>query len=234
MGRTGSLKALCFIYPSGGFIVKQWLTALVLIAAASILSDGICQSNTTQTDSEKEVRALLAKFQEYYTSRNASLIDEAMKLFETENPHIIGTAAVGRSGVEWCVGADAVRSLLLGDWKGWGDVRYDVDKASISTRSDVAWIATTATVTMVLTADQRCEWALQNAQGALTAKDKTARDKLIQILEFGNEIELGLTLPDKFVWPLRFTAVAVRKEGQWRFSQMHFSFPITRLPQVRQ
>jgi hypothetical protein len=156
-----------------------------------------------------------------------------MKLFERGNPEIVGT-----EDDEWFVGTNAgtkaVRNLLLGDWKDWGDVRYDIKKASISTQGDVAWIATKATVTMVLTVDQRCEWALQNAKEALAAKDKTDRDKLIQILQLGNEIGLELALPDKFVWPLRFTAVAVRKEGQWRFTQMHFSFPTTGWPQVRQ
>jgi hypothetical protein len=35
------------------------------------------------------------------------------------------------------------------------------------------------------------------------------------------------------VWPIRFTAVAVKSKGRWRFHQMQFSHPTTRFPDVR-
>jgi hypothetical protein len=49
----------------------------------------------------------------------------------------------------------------------------------------------------------------------------------------GADIVLGLPLSETFVWPFRFTAVAVREAGRWRFQQMQFSFATTHAPDVR-
>jgi hypothetical protein len=38
---------------------------------------------------------------------------------------------------------------------------------------------------------------------------------------------------EKFVWPLRFTAVLVQRNGRWLFHQMHFSYPTTSFPDER-
>jgi hypothetical protein len=38
---------------------------------------------------------------------------------------------------------------------------------------------------------------------------------------------------EKFIWPLRFTAVVVQTPDGWKFSQMNFSFPTIYFPDVR-
>jgi hypothetical protein len=39
-----------------------------------------------------------------------------------------------------------VETFIGNDWRYWGDVRLDVDKAMISADQDVAWVTTTETV----------------------------------------------------------------------------------------
>jgi hypothetical protein len=40
-------------------------------------------------------------------------------------------------------------------------------------------------------------------------------------------------MPETYIWPFRFTAVAVNTDGQWRFHQMQFSFATTEAPDER-
>ena len=47
----------------------------------------------------------------------------------------------------------SARKLVVGDWKGWGDLRLDLDAMSVHSRGDVGWIAATATVTETIGAE---------------------------------------------------------------------------------
>jgi len=64
-----------------------------------------------------------------------------------EDVCIIGTAAVHPGGYEWCTGIEEVKKLISDDWKIWGDLRVDIDNASISINENTAWVALKGTVT---------------------------------------------------------------------------------------
>ncbi len=180
------------------------------------------------------VKDLLKKFQEGYARRDLSGLDEFMELFiPGDELEIVGTNAVEMGKEEWCLGRTAVRELVAGDWEYWGDVVYDLENAHISIKGDAAWIATTGTVTDRIPLEQRYNGFLEYTRAVLDKEETNAQAKVLDILQLGNNILAGLPLSDLYVWPFRFTAVAVRENGRWMFHQLHFSFATTRAPDVR-
>jgi hypothetical protein len=182
----------------------------------------------------EQVRTLLRNFQEGYTRRDPAHLDAFMELFtEGSDLEIIGTNAVEPGADEWCLGREAARRLVAGDWEHWGDVVYDVEGARIFVRGDVAWLATAGTVNDTIPLEDRYTGYLAYVRSVLEDSDHDTRGKMLDIVGLGNDILIGLPLSETFTWPFRFTALAVREHGDWRFHQMQFSFATTRAPDVR-
>lgn len=183
---------------------------------------------------DSEVRALLQKFQDGYSSRDLAQVEAFMDLFVAgEELEVIGTGAVKPPEGEWCQGRVAVRRLVASDWEYWGDVAFDVGGAHISVKGDVAWLATTGTVTDTIPAEQRYNGYLKYVAGVLADEKRDEKGKTLEIVSLGSDIVEALPMGEIFVWPFRFTAVAVKEGGTWRFHQMQFSFATTRAPDVR-
>jgi hypothetical protein len=181
-----------------------------------------------------KVRILLSRFQEGYSNRDQSHLDEFMELFiDGDELEVIGTNAVDLSGEEWCQGKEAVRALVGGDWEHWGDVRFDMEGAHIHVRGEVAWIATTGTVKDTISTKDRYAGFLDYVEGVLQDEELNKQAKMLGIVRLGNDLALDLPLSETYVWPFRLTAVAVQDGDEWRFHQMHFSFATTRAPDVR-
>jgi hypothetical protein len=86
----------------------------------------------------KEIIGQLNKFQEGYTDRDTSQVDAFMaSLYSRENILILGT-----SPGEVFIGYDRAARLVKSDWESWGDCRFMVDSANISSEGDVAWFST--------------------------------------------------------------------------------------------
>lgn len=181
----------------------------------------------------EQVRAMLQRFQDGYTRRDVSQVDEFMRLF-AEDAEVIGTNGL-RPGVgEWYLDRAGARELVEGDWQSWGDLRLDVAGAHIQARGDVAWLTASATVTMTIRAEESYEGYLQRIKSVIDDQvDLSAEEKLLDILRGGTNTLYELRRGERFVWPLRFTAVLVRQAGDWRFQQMQFSFSTTRFPDER-
>ena len=80
----------------------------------------------------------LNKFQDGYSGRDTSQVDTFMEsLYSRENVLILGT-----SPGEVFIGYDRAASLVRSDWESWGDCRFMIDSANISSKGDVAWFAT--------------------------------------------------------------------------------------------
>jgi len=184
----------------------------------------------------EQVRAVLQKLQDGYTKRDPAELDAVMELFvASDDLEVIGTNTAAPGQDEWCRGPEATRALIKGDWseRGWGDVVFDVQGAHITVHGDVAWLATTARVTMSLPAEFCYAYYLESAKGMLDKENADAQSKMLDIVRLGNDLLFELQRGETFVWPIRFTAVAVRVGEKWRFHQMQFSYPTTRLPDVR-
>jgi hypothetical protein len=86
----------------------------------------------TTNQNSTDVRAVLQKFQDSYTARDLTRLDEFMQLFVQDNSiEMIGIGAAKRADAEWFEGVERVREIIESDWKYWGDVQLDVDGAKI-------------------------------------------------------------------------------------------------------
>lgn len=189
------------------------------------------QNPGDERESIAEVRALLAAFQQGYTQRNSSRLDAFMELFTTD-VEVIGTGAITPGEGEWHTSRETTRELVKSDWESWGDLRIDLDSASIKASSTTGWIAAKATVTLTIGAENYAAY-LEYIQDYLSTSSEPAQQKLHYILRSGTNTLYELERGDLFIWPLRFTAVTVRDEQGWKFTQVNFSFPTTHYPDVR-
>jgi hypothetical protein len=181
------------------------------------------------------VRETLGQFQEGYTRRDPEQITEFKRLFVPEDElEVIGTAALEPGDDEWRFGIQDASSLVLNDWEGWGDLALDVADARIHTLGDVAWLATGGTVTMELDADETYRDTLAYIREELVDEGgENPSERLLKILREGVSILSEAGRGSTYIWPLRFTAVLVRRAGHWLFHQVQFSFATTRFPDER-
>jgi hypothetical protein len=180
------------------------------------------------------VRAVLQQFQDGYTQRDPQKVDAFMQLFTPDaDTEVIGTGAVLIQDGEWCIGSTLIRDLVESDWKYWGDLRIDVDHARIHALGDVAWLAANATVSMHLETEPEIKDTLDYFMKIIQEKDWSAQEKMYYIQRGTASVTYQMFLGENFVWPLRFTALLVRRDARWLFHQMQFSFPTTMFPHER-
>jgi hypothetical protein len=182
-------------------------------------------------NSQQEIRSLLQTFQDGYTRRDITQLDTFMALF-TPIAEVIGTNGVKPGEHEWYTSRDSARNLVEGDWNWWGDLRLDVDSASIQVHGNVGWIATTATVTKTMGTESYASF-LESIKEYIETSSLPAKEKLHFILRDGTNTIYELGRGDKFVAALRFTAVVVREADGWKFAQVNFSYPTNQYPDVR-
>ena len=179
----------------------------------------------------QEIRSLLYKFQDGYTHRDVAKLDAFMDLF-TPDTEVIGTNGVKPGVDEWYTDREAARQMIRRDWERWGDLKLEVESASIRVEGKVGWIASSATVTKHI-GDENYAELLEYIKEYIDTSKLPAEQKLHLILRDGINTVYELHRGDEFVWPLRFTAVVVSEEGGWKFAQVNFSFPTIYYPDVR-
>jgi len=182
-------------------------------------------------DAKEEIQQLLQHFQDGYIQRDLTQVDRFMTLF-TDDSEVIGTNGQKPCTGEWYMDRTSARELVEGDWEGWGDLRLDLDTASINVRGEVGWIAASATVTQTIGEDNYQSY-LNFIKDYIEKSPLPAEQKLHYILRGGTNTVYELRRGEKFVWALRFTAVVVREAEGWKFAQMNFSFPTIFFPDVR-
>ncbi len=180
---------------------------------------------------EQEIRSLLQAFQDGYTRRDLTQVDSFMELF-TPDAEVIGTNGVKPGVDEWYTNRASARELVEGDWAGWGDLRLDLDSASIRVNGSAGWIASSATVTQMIGEENYASF-LEFIKEFLETSKLPAEQKLHYILRGGANTVYELRRGEKFVWALRFTAVVVHEVDGWKFAQVNFSFPTIYFPDVR-
>jgi hypothetical protein len=182
----------------------------------------------------EQVRSVLQQFQDGYTQRDVTRLDEFMQLFTDDaGLEVIGTNGIKPGVDEWYVDKAGVRELVKGDWKFWGDLRLDVEGAHIQAHGAVAWLATPGTVSTTIRAEEDFQSYLQRIKDVIDQAGPSAEEKLLDILRGGTNTVYELRRGEQFVWPFRFTAVMLKQADDWRFQQMQFSFPTTRFPDER-
>ena len=105
----------------------------ILSTATSVYSAGNAPDST-----RNEIIDQLKKFRDGYSKRDTSQVDAFMQsLYSRENVLILGT-----NPNEIFSGYERATSLVRSDWESWGDCKFNVDSANISSAGDIAWFST--------------------------------------------------------------------------------------------
>lgn len=173
------------------------------------------------------VRTVFQRFQDAYTARDKSHIDEAMALVaQREDVEMIGIGAHERNGYEWFLGRDAIKDIILGDWEYWGDVRFDVAGARITVLGDVAWLSTTGTVIQTGAHDKAMPEYVKMMKEILEAESSSADQAMMEATHYGIRRLRERAKGAGHAWPLVFTAVLVRSDAGWQFHTLHWAMPV--------
>ncbi len=100
--------------------------------AAAVFAKGNAPDST-----RNEILLQLRKFQSGYTKRDVKQVEAFMQsLYSKENILVIGTMPR-----EIFVGYKQATELVKSDWESWGNCRFAVDSAAISSSGNTAWFA---------------------------------------------------------------------------------------------
>lgn len=181
-----------------------------------------------QTDDlTTQVRVVLQRFQDGYTARDLSRLDDFMELFAAgDDTELIGVGASVRGGNEWFEGSGPIREIVQSDWEYWGDVCIDVDAAKITVHGDVAWLSTSGELVQTQTFDKAMVFYVNQMKDLLMAESGTLDDRMMEATHFGLRRLRERHKGEGHRWPFVFTAVLVRAQGRWRFHTIHWSMPV--------
>jgi len=174
-------------------------------------------------ENEKNVLAVIEKFQAGYSQRNIEEIDNFVKeLFvDSEDTLIVGTG----SG-EWCKGLKEIKELVYIDWFYWGNFKLDLDNAYIVVKDDYATINTTAVLQKEYEEGKLSEINVNRLKN-IVESDGSNKEKIYQSLKamayFLHEENIGEDVKRL----IRFSALIIRENDKWKFSNIHFSYPVT-------
>jgi len=114
-------------------ILKRADENMVLSPAKTFYSKGNAPDST-----RKEIIGQLRKFQDGYSKRDTGQVASFMEsLYSRENILIMGTMPN-----EVFSGFKRASYLVQSDWESWGDCRFAIDSANISSDGKTAWFST--------------------------------------------------------------------------------------------
>lgn len=180
-------------------------------------------------DSTAEIRQVLQRFQDGYTARDISKLDEFMELFlPGDDIELIGIGASARNEHEWFQGLDRIREIVESDWEYWGDVRLEVGGAKITVWGDVAWLSTVGAILQTdhIHTDEVTGFSLKQMKELLENENLSPATRLMEATHFGMRRLHEREKKAGHRWPFTFTAVLVKQESQWRFHTIHWAMPV--------
>jgi hypothetical protein len=187
------------------------------------------KEDTYMDNSVLEIQTILQKFQDGYTARDVSKIDEFMELFLPDDGiELIGIGAAARNQNEWFQGPARIREIVESDWKYWGDVSLDVARAKITVKDEVAWLSTVGALlqTEHLHSDEVTGFTLNQMKEILDDETLSPKARLVEATHFGVRRWREREKPAGYRWPFVFTAVLLKREGRWYFHTIHWSMPV--------
>ena len=174
-----------------------------------------------------EVRHALQRFQDGYTARDTSRLDEFMGLFvQGDEAELIGIGASVRGGNEWFQGLEPIHEIVESDWQYWGQVNIDVAGAKITVVGDVAWLSTTGKLVQTQHFGEALVFYVKQMKELLEDADADLDERLMEATHFGMRRLRERHKGEGHSWPFVFTAVLVRDEDAWRFHTIHWSMPV--------
>ena len=107
---------------------------IIVIGFIGFVSSIQAQELDNLKTQRNEVREVLSNFQNGYTNRDTSEIDEFLKMFSDDIVYM------GIASHEFFKGKESVRKLTVWDWNNWFDLKIPVEEVDIRIYNNVAWI----------------------------------------------------------------------------------------------
>ena len=180
------------------FLVRRLLVVAFNVGLLALLYGGLVHDPFESTPPERfvygrgnaddstraQVLTLVQRVAQGYRARDitqsAAFVDD---LFVPGQPVVLGTLPT-----EIFDGVAAVKRLVRSDWESWGDCRFHVDNAHVSSRGDVAWITTRGRVAFDLS-----RWLVVPLRLSAIAV-KQADGWRLQQVQFQFDVDLSRTL----------------------------------------
>jgi ketosteroid isomerase-like protein len=106
---------------------------LSLFIVLSIGFASYAQTVHNDQTNRKKVVQVLQQFQDGYSKRDTTIIDEFLKMFSDDIVYM------GIASHEFFKGKESVRKLTLWDWKHWFDLKIPIEKLDVRVDNEVAW-----------------------------------------------------------------------------------------------
>ena len=180
----------------------------------------------------KQARDVLAKFNQGYINRDVNAIEAFADALFINSPD---TAIMGTSNGEFCLGFEACKELIKTDWKGWGDVRFDVDSAVVQTGPSMTWFAVPGTLQLSFDhTDAKFADYLDFVKEELATAEISPLEGLTLINWALTQFSFAREGEERtYLWPITLTGALVPDEGELKFKYMQFSVPCSTYPDQR-
>jgi hypothetical protein len=180
-------------------------------------------------NNNSEILHVLQTFQDGYSDRDVSKLDQFMELFlPGDEVELIGIAAFARNQNEWFQGTARIREIVESDWLYWGDVKLNTAEAKVTIKGDVAWLSTVGQLlqTDEVHSDEVTGFTITQMKEILDNEKLNLRQRLVEASHYGVRRWREREKPAGYSWPFVFTAVLTRQNGKWQFHTIHWSMPV--------
>jgi hypothetical protein len=144
-----------------------------------------------------------------------------MEIYSKKDSSLI----IGTNQGEIFRGFERAKELFLGDWRGWGDVEYDLEASDIFISGESANVFMNGTVKLKLTTEYLNQTILEMTKKILEDKEKTDKAKIMDIMTYTALSVIEQSKGEIFDAPLRVTLFLTKEDANWVIYHMHFSFP---------
>lgn len=174
-------------------------------------------------NSINEVNEVLENFQELYTKKDISQIDNFVKnSFSLKE----GFSVLGSGMSEWCYNIDDIKALIKSHFSNennyWREIDFKFKEAKVFANENVAWVVSIGNIRNTLSEDKQIEETINKVKDILVREERSkenALDAARTIARTLREIDKG----ENYIWPFRFTCVLIKENDAWKFHQMQFS-----------
>jgi hypothetical protein len=171
------------------------------------------------------VRETLQVLYKGYQDRKLEEINEFMTLFEdSEELEMLGISATQPGAYEWFNGFDAVKEIIISDWTYWGDVTFEVEKAHIVEKGDMAWFTSYGHLTQNSDNTESLPFFKEQMM-KLFESESSPKDQMFEVVHFGIRRLLESQRGVGYQYPLTITGVLTKNE-KWQFTMLHWAMPV--------
>lgn len=215
---------------------KAIFNGLLALTFVGFFTQAYSQENKTL----ENITKVLEIFEQGYLERDTAKLNEWCSAILFDNIEIIGTYSMHIDTREWCTGMEKATELFRNDWLNWGDLSINLNNAHINYDNDLAWVSFEGTLTKSpensngRTVEESAGNLLKSIN-AISEKENSAsnRFKLLETAYLANLVLYQYEQGEEFVWPVRVSGVLQKKSSNWKFRQLHFSYPNRGFPNVR-